>query len=229
VTGHQEGGVGLARTIWQASQPACGTLVEQYLIRRFIDVTALGGMPPALLYHPALFNSDIGRQIPAMVAGVQDESGLVVAVHRTFLGLDGCKAPVSNPKKMLGPVWTGAVRFRPAASHIMLCEGIETGLSVWMALRKRRRHTGDYAIWAALSLGNIAGGGEGYGAQHPKPPRGGSLLPSTLPDMARPGVWLPRCVKTVTLLADSDNRDQFAAEALLQRGAARFIRQGLQV
>jgi putative DNA primase/helicase len=63
----------------------------------------------------------------------------------TYLQADGCaKAPVRNPKKLLGPCVGGAVRFTAAGRRLGIAEGIETGLSV-------RQAQPDLPVWAALS------------------------------------------------------------------------------
>jgi DNA primase len=57
------------------------------------------------------------------------------------------KAPVANPKMMLGAVRGGAVRLAPADKELMIAEGIETSLTVQIMLKK--------PTWAALSSGNM--------------------------------------------------------------------------
>jgi phage/plasmid primase-like uncharacterized protein len=84
-----------------------------------------------------------------MVAAVQSVTGQLVAIHRTFLTLDGTKkAPVSASRMMLGPCQGGAVRFAKAAEEIAVGEGIESCLSVAQACP-------DLAVWAALSTSGL--------------------------------------------------------------------------
>jgi hypothetical protein len=84
-----------------------------------------------------------------MVAAVQDGTGRLAGLHRTYLRPDGCgKANVDPVKKMLGTCRGGAVRLSLAGTRLGICEGIETGLSV-LAVRP------DLAIWCALSAGNL--------------------------------------------------------------------------
>ena len=54
---------------------------------------------------------------------------------------------MSSPKKMLGPVAGGAVRLAPHGSTLIVCEGLETGLTVLQET--------EYPVWAALSKGGI--------------------------------------------------------------------------
>jgi hypothetical protein len=84
-----------------------------------------------------------------MVAGIQSVAGKLVAVHRTFLTLDGAqKAAVSPNRMMLGPCQGGAVRFAKPAEELAVGEGIESCLSVAQACP-------DMAVWAALSTSGL--------------------------------------------------------------------------
>ena len=133
-----------ALEIWRRSVPAPGTLVETYLRARGITIP----IPPSLRYLAAARHKPTGLVLPAMVAGVQDLDGRIVAVHRTFLSRDGtAKAGVREPKMSLGPVAGGAVRLALAGSKLAICEGIESALSFQQA-------TG-IATWAALSAPGI--------------------------------------------------------------------------
>jgi putative DNA primase/helicase len=84
-----------------------------------------------------------------MVALVtRGSDGTPVAIHRTFLAIDGAgKAPVDKPKMMLGPCRGGAVRLADASDVLMVGEGIETCLAAMQA-------TGRPA-WAALSTSGM--------------------------------------------------------------------------
>jgi phage/plasmid primase-like uncharacterized protein len=84
-----------------------------------------------------------------MVAAVQAADGRLSGLHRTFLRLDGGgKADVEPVKKMLGACRGGVVRLAPAGRRLVLCEGIETGLSI-------RQVCPDVPVWCALSAGNL--------------------------------------------------------------------------
>jgi phage/plasmid primase-like uncharacterized protein len=133
-----------ALSIWYAAQSAHGTVVEAYLQSRSIRVPP----PPSIRFHPRLKHSG-GDVWPAMVALVSDGiSGQPLAVHRTFLAHDGAsKAPVKQPKMMLGPCRGGVVRLATPSDELMVGEGIETCLS---AMQASARPT-----WAALSTSGL--------------------------------------------------------------------------
>lgn len=131
-----------ARAIWNAARPAAGALVETYLRARSIALP----VPPVLRFAPALRHGPSGRDLPAMVAAVQDAEGSVAAIHRTYLRHGGTgKADVSPNKLALGPIADGAVRLAPAGAELGIAEGIETALSAaelysvptWAALGAR--------------------------------------------------------------------------------------------
>ena len=130
-----------ALEIWRRCVPASGTLVEMYLRARSITIP----VPVSIRYLPDARHKATGLVLPAMVAGVQDCAGRVVAIHRTYLRSDGTgKAGVREPKLALGPVAGGAVRLALAGSKVAVCEGIESALSFQQA-------TG-VPTWAALSV-----------------------------------------------------------------------------
>jgi hypothetical protein len=84
-----------------------------------------------------------------MVAAVtRGVSSRQLAIHRTFLALDGTqKAPVDPPKMMLGPCRGCAVKLAEAGKVLMVGEGIETCLA---AMQSR-----GLPAWAALSTSGL--------------------------------------------------------------------------
>lgn len=161
--------------LWLAARAAvAGTPVERYLLGRGIDLRALGRQPGALRFHPALYNTETDRHWPAMIAGITGPAtydaagtlvngGRMVAVHRTWLQVhdDGTvsKAPLQKAKKVLGEFRGGTIRLwrgadnkalheKPAGSEVLICEGIEDGLTLAMADRAR-------CILVGVSLGAL--------------------------------------------------------------------------
>jgi hypothetical protein len=134
-----------ALRIWRASRPLAGTVGESYL-RRARGLVGIE-LPADLRFHPSL-RHQTGTTWPAMVAGVRDVTGKVVAIHRTYLRPDGDgKALVAPSKMTLGPIGGGAVRLAPAGPHTIVGEGIESTLSAM---------AGSWLPgWAGLSAGGI--------------------------------------------------------------------------
>lgn len=153
-----------AAAMWLNAQPIAGTPAEAYLLGRGIDLRALGKAPGALRFEPDCWNQELGGELPAMLARVQDLAGRHVATHRTYLEPDGrggwMKARLAEPKMCLGsfwgahiPLWKGdcgdmPLARVPAGTDIWVSEGIEDGLTIACADPSLR-------IVAAVTLGNI--------------------------------------------------------------------------
>ncbi len=129
-----------ARGIWEAARPIKGTKAEAYLRDRGITCT----LPPSLRFAPDLFHSPTTSWCMAMIANVTTG-----AIHRTFFDKKGVRVS-KNPKLMLGPCSGGAVVLSEAAKQLVVCEGIETGLSLLSGLLN-----GPAAVWAALSTSGM--------------------------------------------------------------------------
>jgi putative DNA primase/helicase len=133
-----------ALALWSSARPAGGTLVETYLVSRGLHVSP----PLTLRFHVGLKHPS-GGIWPAMVALVtRGSDDMPIAIHRTFLALDGRgKAPVVPQKMMFGPCHSGAVRLATPSNMVMLGEGVETCLAAMQA-------TG-HPAWAALSTSGL--------------------------------------------------------------------------
>ncbi len=132
-----------ARRFWEAAEPITGTLGERYLRARAITAA----LPETLRFTQQHWYAS-GINLPAIIARVEGSPGF--AIHRTFLDpTTAGKAKVDAPKKMLGPANGGAVRLRQGAGPLVVCEGLETALSIPSLL------PGDPTIWAALSSSGL--------------------------------------------------------------------------
>jgi hypothetical protein len=120
--------------------------LQRYLRRRGIDAQP---DPRVVRFHPALGYWEDGQRIgtyPAIVAQVSNADGNPVTLHRIYLDMEGCKAPVESPKKMmtpLAPVLGGAIRLYPAGATLGITEGIETALVV--------RQRTEMPVWSGVS------------------------------------------------------------------------------
>lgn len=191
--------------------PIVGSPAEDYLANRGIDLSLLPLRPSrALKFHPAVWNRETGRELPAMIAAVIDMEGRHVATHRTWLAHDGrrgwTKASLENAKMCLGsfqggyvPLWKGLRRgeaeadgaayearplHRAAGAPWAMSEGIEDGLTAACARPELR-------TIAAVTLGNMAAL-----APPPAPPEGegpGEL--TIIGQRDRPGSQADRALK----------------------------------
>tara|TARA_R110002096_G_scaffold203849_2_gene389259 strand:+ start:5914 stop:6825 length:912 start_codon:yes stop_codon:yes gene_type:complete len=116
-----------ALRIWRKARYISGTRAKAYLEARSILASS-----PMLRFHTQTPLGPKGavRFLPAMIAAVSLDEG-VIAVHRTFLdGALPCKADFDKPKRALGRLGEGAVRlFPPKDGRLGLAEGVESALS----------------------------------------------------------------------------------------------------
>ena len=124
-----------AYLIWKGSTPLPDTHADAYLKTRGIH----GADWPVLRFHPSLNHRDanVVQRLPALVAAVLDNEGVLRGIHRTWLDRTRpSKAPVSTPRKALGSIHGYAVRFGPTREGGILIagEGLETVLSIVTAV-----------------------------------------------------------------------------------------------
>lgn len=129
-----------ARKLWEVGRPISGTRGEAYLRGRGISCA----MPPSLRWVADAYHGPSARWHSAIVADVS--SG---GVHRTFFEKSGARL-VQNAKMMQGPCSGGAVALSEAQGPLVVCEGIETGLSLMSGLLDEPAE-----VWAALSTSGI--------------------------------------------------------------------------
>ncbi|MCK0166241.1 toprim domain-containing protein [Jannaschia sp. S6380] len=145
-----------ARRLFAMARPIRGTLAETYLDAR--GIADLAGTD-WLRFHPTCYyrpdRHSPTETWPALIAAVTDTTGTITGVHRTWLDPDGFsraslgKAPVDTPRRALGRLRGGGVRFGIATDILAAGEGIETVLSVRQALP-------DLPGIAALSAAHLA-------------------------------------------------------------------------
>ena len=113
-----------------------GTLAEVYLNKRLDG--RLQDIPPTLRFLPTLKHTPSGQSYPCLIGAVtRFPDKKVIAIHRTYLTPDGSgKAPVEKPKMFLGDAKGGSIRLAPATDELILCEGVEDGLSLLAILNK---------------------------------------------------------------------------------------------
>jgi P4 family phage/plasmid primase-like protien len=128
--------------ILEASVSPVGSPVIAYLQRRGIT----GALPDCIRYRPGAWGP-----YGAMVVLATDDTGEVLAVQQTYLTEDGRKAEIDVQKRINAsvPRWArrAAVRL-PGRLPLVICEGVETALSVWRATGQQ--------TWALLSVSNLA-------------------------------------------------------------------------
>ena len=139
--------IGIARALWDASRPICGTVAETYLIETRCIPRPRAGWPSCVRFH--------GISNSLIVASTLDDGETITAVQRIHLTPEGKKDTTRGgtgsdmPAKITNGVLRGAYVRLPrmlADTTLIIAEGPETGLSAWVS-------TG-CETW--LRLGNIA-------------------------------------------------------------------------
>ncbi|MBX9878852.1 MAG: toprim domain-containing protein [Candidatus Obscuribacterales bacterium] len=138
----------------EARSVASGDPIHKYLTKT--RELKLDDIPACLRYHPELdyFDGDncLGT-FPSMLALVMSSDNQPVCLHRTYLTLDGQKAPVAKPKKLMKPIYEGAtrggaIRLQEASESLGIAEGIETALACHI--------TTGLPVWSTVSAGGMA-------------------------------------------------------------------------
>lgn len=127
-----------ARKLWSYSRPISGTLADKYLRSRGFTAP-----PPATIRFLPRYRYDAMREFSCLIAAVQAPSREITAVQLTFLGADGRKAPVTYPRRAIGPYADGMLRLAAVASELGIAEGFETA---WAASLIHK-----IPVWATLS------------------------------------------------------------------------------
>jgi DNA primase len=126
-----------AKAIWHSAQPITGTLAETYLRWRCIHTH----LPDSLSFARLPYGKR-GPNYPCLVAAVGSADNKLVGIQRTYLAADGKgKADVPEAKLSLGRVSGCAIRLAPCAATLIICEGLEDGLTLQQELGR--------AVWVA--------------------------------------------------------------------------------
>ena len=129
-----------ARRLFAMSEPIRGTVAEAYLRARGItdlrDCTSLRFHPRCYYRGDETDPADTARDAwPALIAAATDATGAITGVHRTWLDPSGkTKAPVSTPRRSMGLINGQGVRIGKASGIVAIGEGLETMLSLRVAL-----------------------------------------------------------------------------------------------
>jgi hypothetical protein len=122
------------------SKPIRGTAAETYLRTRGItdlrDCTSLRFHSRCYYRGDEADPADSARNAwPALIAAATDPAGAITGVHRTWLAPSGqTKAPVATPRRSMGLINGQGVRIGAAHGIVAVGEGLETMLSLRVAL-----------------------------------------------------------------------------------------------
>lgn len=158
------------KIFFQAKPEIKGTPAELYFKARGIDFNVLKKQPHAIRFSEKCYferNKKTGQIIymPTVVTAIYNSKNEFVGVHRTFLEqVNGVWR--RKTKKVLGSFAGGAIRLWRGKTNLpinklntaenlddidetlIICEGIEDGLSIAMACP-------EYRIWTSISVSNM--------------------------------------------------------------------------
>lgn len=129
-----------ARRLWATCKPLQGTKGEAYLRGRGVTCA----LPPSLGWAGDAFHGPSARWLTAMVGDVSTGG-----VHRTYFEKTGERIG-GQAKMMQGPCAGGSVALSDAEGPLVVCEGIETGLSLLSGILAEPA-----TVWAALSTSGM--------------------------------------------------------------------------
>ena len=143
-----------ALRLWDEATPIAGTLAEQYLRNRFIDIAALPENLDAVLRFDPDCPFGKGTRHPCLIALFRDlESNEPAGIHRIALTPDAQKID----RRMLGK-WSGgrAIKLWPVGegNALVIGEGLETTLAA--ATRVMHRGAPLRPAWAIGSVTGVA-------------------------------------------------------------------------
>lgn len=119
----------LAQRIYRGASDISGTPAETYLLSRgLVPTQAWETLRWSLLPYP-------GRgRYHTLIAPITAIDGTLVGIHRTYLQPSGIKLDEPNAKLSLGRVGGCAIRLGEPASALVICEGLEDGLTLYEML-----------------------------------------------------------------------------------------------
>ena len=130
-----------AQLLWDSGVPIEGTPAEVYLKSRGIDK-----IPPGSGAYWFEKGSTKTEDVHALINPIYDWQGRLQGVQRLYITASGAKAKV-DPSRRINGLRKGGGVMLPGTDPLVLAEGYETGLSIWLA-------TG-YQVVCTLGLANL--------------------------------------------------------------------------
>jgi DNA primase len=140
-----------ARDIWNEALPIIGTPVAEYVDGRALPFEFVS-QQENIRFARLSFDRSAKRH-PAIVAAARNLDGEIVAIQRIYLTEEGKKLS-KDCKRSFGPTRGAAIRLHGASApladpdRIVLCEGLEDGLSI------ARCHE-DAVVWVTMGTPNL--------------------------------------------------------------------------
>ncbi len=126
------------KSLFASSSKLEGSPAAKYLKSRGLSPNAAWDtLRASILPYPRM-----GRR-PALIAPLKALDGSLTGLHRTYLMHSGGKLDVPSPRLSLGQVRGSAIRLGHASDKLIICEGLEDGLTLFQEL------DGHVPVWVA--------------------------------------------------------------------------------
>lgn len=133
----------LARRWYASGGALSGTPAEAYLRGRGLRQTsAWESLRAHRLPYPGLGHH------PCLIAPIRALDGSIVGLHCTYLTPTGSKLGVADPRRSFGQVRGCAIRLGEPADRLVICEGLEDGLTLYQELD-------GCPVWVACGANNL--------------------------------------------------------------------------
>jgi hypothetical protein len=192
-------------------------------------------------YSHGADRGEVLAHAPAMLAPIVGADGRFRGLHFTYLDLarpngklaltDAAGEPLPS-KKVRGSQEGNWIELfaveRPR--QLILGEGIEKVLAVWLAMSRIGRDLSSTAFWTSINLGNLGGPHDGAWT-HPSLRNAAgraARVPGPVPKLDGKAIAVPDSVTDLVLLGDSTS-DRFTTHCALSRATARYARDGRTV
>jgi DNA primase len=129
-----------ARRLYDNAVGLAGMPAAAYLQSRgLVPTEAWEGLRASVMAYPGV------GPCPVLLAPVEAPDGSLVGLHRTYLQPNGSKLAVPNPRLSLGQLRGNSVRLGKATDQLIICEGLEDGLTLFQKL--------GVPVWVACGAG----------------------------------------------------------------------------
>jgi len=124
--------------LWDSGTKLQGSPAATYLKSRGLRPNAAwDSLRASILPYPRMGHH------PALIAPLTTLDGSLAGLHRTYLTPSGSKLDVASPRLSLGQVCGSAIRLGNASDKLIICEGLEDGLTLFQELG------GHVPVWVA--------------------------------------------------------------------------------
>ncbi len=229
--------------IWLNAAPIAGTAAEIYLALRGIPLPSgarLKCVPDMPYFVPRGRDQVVVHRGPALIAPIMRPDGHFGGLHFTYIDVNAPKGKLKleDPethellpaKKSRGSKKDGYIELIPIKlppRTLIIGEGIEKVLAVWLALTRVERDLATTAFRTSVDLGNL-GGRALESVTHPelKTEKGrAQRVPGPVPDPAAPGIPVPDSVERIIILGDSTS-DRLTTRCAIARAQERWRKPG---